>query len=126
LKEVVFQLKKERAGHQWLTPAILATQEAEIRRIADRSQPRQVVCKALHKKRVARVAQGVGPEFKPQYHKKKKRKSDNSTCLASIRPLIQTTVTHPPPKKHIFKEERGKKRKPCTVVQPCSPGCLGD
>jgi hypothetical protein len=26
--------KKRRAGHQWLTPTILATQEAEIRRIA--------------------------------------------------------------------------------------------
>jgi hypothetical protein len=31
------------AGHQWLTPVILATEEAEIRRIAVRSQPRQVV-----------------------------------------------------------------------------------
>jgi hypothetical protein len=30
------------AGRQWLTPAILATQEAEIRRIMVRSQPRQI------------------------------------------------------------------------------------
>jgi hypothetical protein len=27
---------------QWLTPIILATQEAEIRRIEDGSQPRQI------------------------------------------------------------------------------------
>jgi hypothetical protein len=30
-------LKKIRAWHQWLTPVILATQEAEIRRIVVRS-----------------------------------------------------------------------------------------
>jgi hypothetical protein len=29
--------------------------------------------KALHKKRAGGVAQGVGPEFKPQYCKRKKR-----------------------------------------------------
>jgi hypothetical protein len=31
------------ARHQWLTPVILATQEAEIRRITFGSQPRQTV-----------------------------------------------------------------------------------
>jgi hypothetical protein len=35
------------AGRQWLTPVILATQEAEIRRIAVGSQPRQIVHEAL-------------------------------------------------------------------------------
>jgi hypothetical protein len=30
------------AGHQWLTPVILATQEAEIKRITVRSQPREI------------------------------------------------------------------------------------
>jgi hypothetical protein len=29
----------ENNGHQWLTPVILATQEAEIRRITVQSQP---------------------------------------------------------------------------------------
>jgi hypothetical protein len=30
--------------------------------------------KTHHKKRTGGVAQGVGPEFKPQYHQKKKKK----------------------------------------------------
>jgi hypothetical protein len=30
--------------------------------------------KILHKKRASGVAQGVGPEFKPQHHKKEKKK----------------------------------------------------
>jgi hypothetical protein len=41
---------------------ILATQEAEIRRIMVQSQLGQ---KILHKNRAGRVAQGEGPEFKP-------------------------------------------------------------
>jgi hypothetical protein len=56
-------------------PVILATQEAEIRRIKVRSQPGQMVQKTLqnpithHKNRAGGVAQGVGLEFKPQYRK---------------------------------------------------------
>jgi hypothetical protein len=54
-------------------------QEAEIRRIMVQSHLRQIVCemgetlaqKSNHK-RASGVAQGVGPEFKPQHHKKKK------------------------------------------------------
>jgi hypothetical protein len=63
-------------------PVILATWEAEIRSLAVQSQPRQIVHKTLsqktlHKNRAGGVAQGEGPEFKLQYHKKKK-KSQNS------------------------------------------------
>jgi hypothetical protein len=60
-----------------------ATQEAEIRRILDRSLPRQIVTrdpiwkKPFTKKRAGGVAQGVGPDFKPQYAKKKKKKKGN-------------------------------------------------
>jgi hypothetical protein len=56
-------------------PIIPATQEAAIRRITVQSQPGQMVHKTLsrkknHKKRAGGMAQGIGPEFKPQYHKK--------------------------------------------------------
>jgi hypothetical protein len=56
-------------------PVILATQEAEVRRIAAQSQPGQIVCKTLSQKyssqkRAGGVAQGVGPELKPQHWKK--------------------------------------------------------
>jgi hypothetical protein len=41
------------------------------------SQPRQIICETLSRKnpsqkRTGGVVQGVGPEFKPQYCKKKK------------------------------------------------------
>jgi hypothetical protein len=63
------------------TPVILATQEEEIRRITVGSQPGQRVRetlfrKTLHKNRAGGVALGEGPEFKPQYHKKKKKKKE--------------------------------------------------
>jgi hypothetical protein len=50
-------------------PVILATQEAEIRRISVRSQPRQIVCDPISKKPFTKMAGGVArdvsPEFKP-------------------------------------------------------------
>jgi hypothetical protein len=50
-------------------------QENEIRRIVVRSQPGQIVCETLSRKNPSQkqaggVARSVGPEFKPQYHKK--------------------------------------------------------
>jgi hypothetical protein len=59
-------------------PVILATMEAEIRRISVRSQPKQILQETLsqttfHKNRVGGVVQGEGPEFKPKYCKKKKK-----------------------------------------------------
>jgi hypothetical protein len=39
------------AGRRWLTPVILATQEAEIRRIEFRSQPGQIVHETLSRKK---------------------------------------------------------------------------
>jgi hypothetical protein len=55
-----------------VTPVILATQEAEIRRITVWGQPGQIVHETLSgknpsQKRAGGVAQGVGPKFKPQY-----------------------------------------------------------
>jgi hypothetical protein len=55
-------------------PVILASQEAEIRRIAVQSQPRQIVLetpsgKNSTQRRTCGVAQGVGSEFKPQHSK---------------------------------------------------------
>jgi hypothetical protein len=40
-------LKDLLARHEWFTPAILATQEAGIRRIAVQSQPGKIVLKTL-------------------------------------------------------------------------------
>jgi hypothetical protein len=59
-----------KAGCRWLTPVILATQEAEIRKIVFQSQPGQIEKKNPSPKRAGGL-QGVGPEFKLQYHKNK-------------------------------------------------------
>jgi hypothetical protein len=64
------------AGFQWLMHVILATQEAEIRRIVVQSQLGQTVWEMLsqktnHKKRTGGAGQGVDPEFKSQLHKKR-------------------------------------------------------
>jgi hypothetical protein len=58
-------------GRRWLTPVIPATQEAEIRRIAIQSPPRQTVRETLSRKnppqkKVGEMPQGVSSEFKPQ------------------------------------------------------------
>jgi hypothetical protein len=64
----------------WLTPIILATQEAEIRRVVVQSQPGQIVLETLSQKTLSQKIglvewlQAEGFKFKPQYHKKKKKK----------------------------------------------------
>jgi hypothetical protein len=40
----------QEAGHWWLIPIILATQEAEIRRITVGSQPGEIIHKTLSRK----------------------------------------------------------------------------
>jgi hypothetical protein len=37
-----------------------------------------------HNKRAGRVAQSIGPEFKPQYHKKKKKELDKSNVCVYV------------------------------------------
>jgi hypothetical protein len=58
-------------------PLILSTQEAEIRGIVVQNQTGQIVCETLSrntlpKNRAGEVAPVEGPEFKPQYRKKKR------------------------------------------------------
>jgi hypothetical protein len=77
----------------WLIAVALTTQEAEIRRIMVQSQPGQIVRETLSginpsQKRAGGVAQGVGPEFKPQHHTKKKKKR---TSLAKMKIQNQNT-----------------------------------
>jgi hypothetical protein len=56
--------------------AYTTIQEAEIRRITVQSQPGEIVWELLSQKHPSQkkaggVAQGIGPEFKPQYCKNK-------------------------------------------------------
>jgi hypothetical protein len=65
-------MPKLKAGGLWLIPVVLATQDAEIRRMEDQSQPGQRVSQTLFQKTTSQkwadgVAEDVGPEFKPQY-----------------------------------------------------------
>jgi hypothetical protein len=50
LRHTSNNIEHKLARCQWLTPVILATQEAEIRRIAVQSQPWQIVHKTLSQK----------------------------------------------------------------------------
>jgi hypothetical protein len=70
-------------------PVILATQEAGIRRITVKSawanSSQDPTSKKKKKtnitKKAGGVAQGVGPEFKPQYHKKTNKQTNKcSLC----------------------------------------------
>jgi hypothetical protein len=46
------------AGHQWLMTVILTTQGEEIRKIEVQSQPRQIVCKTLSRKKKSITKKG--------------------------------------------------------------------
>jgi hypothetical protein len=76
LNLINYSIKQFQAGHQWLTPRILVTQEAEIEDLS--SKPTQVkswqnpISKIPITKRAGGEAQGEGPEFKPHYTKKNK------------------------------------------------------
>jgi hypothetical protein len=65
----------------WLIPVILAIQEAEIRRIVVRSQPRQVVHKTLSRKNPSQKRAGGGPELKPQYHQNNNNNNNNNNNI---------------------------------------------
>jgi hypothetical protein len=70
-------------------PVILATQEAEIRKITVWSQPRLIVHeslsrKTLHKKGAGGMAQSVGTEFKPRYHTKQQQQQHTKKLKALI------------------------------------------
>jgi hypothetical protein len=62
---------------RWFTPVILATQEAEIRRISVQSQPSHIVSNCVSEKTFTKkaggVVQGEGPKFKPQYCQKRRK-----------------------------------------------------
>jgi hypothetical protein len=65
-------------------PVILTTQKAVIQRIMALSQPGQVVSETLSRnipsqRKADGVAHSVGPEFKPQYCKKKE--DSNVLCF---------------------------------------------
>jgi hypothetical protein len=65
------------ARRWWLTPVILATQEAEFMRIMVQSHPRQIVHKTLsqknlHKNRAGRVLKVKVLSSSPSTRKKKK------------------------------------------------------
>jgi hypothetical protein len=80
----------------WFMPIILSIQEAEIWKITVQSHTRQIVHETLtqknpQQKMAGGVAQGIGPEFKPQYHKKRElqftvfnQKKVSCACYVSV------------------------------------------
>jgi hypothetical protein len=59
--------------NRWLMPVILATQEDHGSKAAWANSLQEPILKIPNTKRADGVAQGVGPEFEFQYHKKKKK-----------------------------------------------------
>jgi hypothetical protein len=69
------------AGCWWLTPAILATREAEIRKIMVQSQPRQIVHKTLSQKN--RTQKGLAEWLKVKALSSNPRTSKKKRSLGS-------------------------------------------
>jgi predicted AAA+ superfamily ATPase len=79
-KDIASSLKKKILQAGWLKPVILATQEAEIRRITVQSQPRQIVHKTLSRKKTITKKgwQSEAPSSNPSIARKKKKKRSPS------------------------------------------------
>jgi hypothetical protein len=80
--QVLENLKQ--AEHQWLTPIILTTQEAEIGRILVRSQPGQIVHETPILKKILTTQEAeirrIGAQSQPRKKKKKKSEWSGSRC----------------------------------------------
>jgi hypothetical protein len=68
--------REEVAGHWWVRPVILATQEAEIRRITARTKLGKEFMRPYFEKPITKIGlvewlKSEGPEFKPSTTKKK-------------------------------------------------------
>jgi hypothetical protein len=60
----MYKKRSQQTGGQWLTPVILATQEAEIRRITVRRQPKQIVHETLSVSKTPITKKGLVKWFK--------------------------------------------------------------
>jgi hypothetical protein len=79
-----FQFSIFFSGAKWLTPVILATQGGRdqedhgLKPARANGSVRPYLRKTFYKNRAGGVAQGEDPEFKLQYHKKKKSPQNQS------------------------------------------------
>jgi hypothetical protein len=85
------------ARHLWLTPIILGTWEADIKRIVVWSQPRQIVYETLSQK--YSTQKWLEEWLKWQ-----------SACLSSVSPSVQTSI--------LLQKTKKQKKKPHFVVMP--------
>jgi hypothetical protein len=71
--------EEEIARHLWLTPVILATWEAEIRKMVVQSQLRQIVCEILSQKWSTQKTAGGVPQMVECLRSKCEALSSNSS-----------------------------------------------